>query len=144
MEILADTGVVPSSVLPDVEKQLAALRLRYPQSGLLLFDETMVRSGRWSGSPESSPAGFAAQLLATLQLDPRLDKAWYQLSTVYMQQKDTERACDALRRAIAIAPNKAQYHYRLAFAYRQAGDMAAFAAELAQYVRLHAATGSER
>ncbi len=137
MEVLADTGVVPRSVQPEAAKRLDKLRALYPNDGMILFDDAMVRSGRWSGDPSATPTWFAPMLHQALAMDPHLAKAYYQLALVAEQAKDYSAEISALKQAIGIDPGAEQFHYRLAFAYRASGDTANFQRELAKYTALH-------
>lgn len=138
MEVLSDTQVIPRSIQPEAEKHLADLHRRFPKDGVILFDYAMVKSGRWSGDKAASPSGFVGLLNAALVLDPHLAKAYFELSTIYDAEKDYPSEIAALKKAIAIDPNAEQSHFRLAFAYRQAGDQAHFQEELARFQELHA------
>ncbi len=138
MEVLADTGTVPSALRPEVQRHLADLHKRYPDDGTILFDYAMVKAGRWSGEGTVVTPEFVSQLRAALALDPHLAKAFFELSAIDDQKKDFSAEIADLKSAIAIDPEDPAYHFRLAFAYRQAGDLAAFRDELARYQALHA------
>ncbi len=58
MEILADTEIVPPALAPKITSQLASLHKRYPNDGLILFDYTMVQSGRWSNDKAATASTF--------------------------------------------------------------------------------------
>ena len=137
MEVLADTGVVPPSLQLEVQRHLANLHERYPADGTILFDYAMVKAGRWSGDGTGATPELVSQLKAALALDPRLAKAFFELSVIDDQKKNLEAEISDLKSAIAIDPDVPQYHFRLAFAYRQAGDPDAFRNELKRYQELH-------
>ncbi len=137
MEVLADTGIVPPSVRPAAERQFADLRRRYPADGLILFDEAMVRSGRWSGEQAAPLGDLMDEIKAALKLDPHLSKAFFELGVLCDESKDFRGEISALKSAIELNPRVERYHFRLAFAYRQAGDLDAFKRELAIYEDLH-------
>ncbi len=137
MEVLADTSIVPPSVRAQVERHLADLRRSHPADGLILFDEAMVRSGRWSGEHRSRSEGLIDQIKSALKLDPHLSKAFFELGALYDDEKDFRDEIAALKSAIDLDDKVEKYHYRLAFAYRQAGDMADYRRELALYESLH-------
>ena len=137
MEVLSDTGIVPPSLQAEVEGHLADLHRRYPRDGAILFDYAMVKAGRWSGSEAPASPELVSQLHAALTLDPHMEKAYFALSAIDDQRKDFQGEIAALKSAICIDPNVDQYHFRLAFAYRQAGDLSSFKDELARYRELH-------
>jgi tetratricopeptide (TPR) repeat protein len=139
MEVLADAKVVPRAVEPEVEKHLADLHRRYPADGLLLYDYAMVRSGRWSGDKGKTDPELVSGLKSALALDPHLSEASFELSQIDDQAKDYPEEIADLEKAIAVSPEVEQYHYHLAFAYRQHGDEQQFQQQLAVYQTLHAA-----
>ena len=71
MEILADTEIVPPALAPKITSQFASLHKRYPNDGLVLFDYTMVQSGRWSNDKAALPPHFTDSLKAALTLNPQ-------------------------------------------------------------------------
>ncbi len=138
MEILSETGKIPPGLLPAAVQHLTQLHQRYPSNGLILFDLTMARSGRWSGEQSATTPEFVAGLQQAVSLDPHLSKAYVALADVYEEKKEYPQEIAALRQAIALAPEQAQTHYRLAFAYRQAGDQQHFREEIERFQLLHA------
>lgn len=137
MELLAETEIVPPELVPRITSLFADLHKRYEHDGLILFDYTMVQSGRWSNSTDPLPPHFADFLEAALRLNPKLPQAYFQLSLVDEQQKNYAEEIRLLKKAIALDPNKEEYHYRLAFAYRKSGDEAKFREELNEFQKLH-------
>jgi tetratricopeptide (TPR) repeat protein len=137
MEILADTEIVPPSVQQRVIGLFEALQRRFPKDGLLLFDYTMVKSGRWSGEKDAIPANFVESLRAALALNPKLHQAYFQLGLVYGAQGKTADEIVFLRKAIALDSEKEQYHYHLATAYRKAGNQHAFEQEMDKFQEIH-------
>ncbi len=140
MEILADTEIVPPALSPRVASLFAALHKKYENDGLILFDYVMVQSGRWSDDKDAVPPHFTESLKAALRLNPNLPRAYFQLSLVSAQRRNYQDEIQFLRKAISLDPNNAEYHYRLAFAYRRSGDEAKFREELNEFQRLHDAT----
>lgn len=139
MELLAETEIIPPELAPRITTLLANLHKRYKQDGLILYDYTMVQSGRWSNSPDSPPPDFAASLEAALKLNPKLPQPYFQLSLIADQQKNYAEEIRLLKKAVELDPDKQEYRYRLAFAYRKSGDKAKFREELNQFQKLHAA-----
>lgn len=68
-----------------------------------------------------------------IQLDPQLGPAYLQLGILYSEQKDLPKAISAYQRAIGATPQLEQAHYRLAQAYRQAGEASKAHAEMQFY-----------
>ena len=137
MEVLADTKIVPKSLQAEAERRLDTLRLRHAGNGLLLFDYTMVKSGRWSGEKTAKSPELIALLQRALALDPKLSKAHFELALVYEEEKNYAGEITELKQAIRLSSDTAQFHYRLAFAYRAIGDMRHCKEELASYSLLH-------
>ncbi len=137
MEVLANTRVVPRSIQLEATRRFEELRERYPKDGLILFDYTMISSGRWSGLDGAATGDFIGSLKEALALNPGLAEAWYQLALTYDQGKSYALEIVALKKAIAIDAGQERYHYRLAFALRASGDAAGFKEELGVYAKLH-------
>ena len=117
---------------------LSELSRQHPEDGLLLFDLTMARSGRWSGDQPASTHALIADLQRALELNPHLPKAYVALAAAYDEQKRYPEEIAALRHASALAPDEAKTHYLLAFAYPKSGDQQRFHEELQRYQALHA------
>jgi len=58
MELLAETEIVPPELAPRIISLFADLHKRYEHDGLILYDYTMVQSGRWSRSTDPPPPHF--------------------------------------------------------------------------------------
>src|SRR5271165_972201 len=144
MELLADTEIVPPTLARRITSLFAALHRQYENDCLILFDYTMVQSGRWANDKDAVPPHFADSLKAALRLNPHLPQAYYQLGLISAQQQNYQGEIQYLKKAIALEPDKDEYHYRLAFAYRQSGDEAKFREELNEFQRLHNATSDDQ
>jgi tetratricopeptide (TPR) repeat protein len=75
-------------------------------------------------------------LLKSVQLDPKLAPGYLQLGIVYAEEQDLAQAISAYQQAISIDPNLEQAHYRLAQAYRQAGESANAHDEMQLYEKI--------
>lgn len=75
-------------------------------------------------------------LQQAIAIDSRWDQAFSELAKAYRGLGQTELAIESYDRAIAINPNKLEYHYALAALYRKAGRRAAATQELKTYARL--------
>jgi tetratricopeptide (TPR) repeat protein len=137
MEILAATEIVPPSLQQRVISFLADLQRRYPKDGLILFDYTLVKSGRWSGDQDAMPEHYADSMRAVLALNPELAQAHFQLALAYAHQGRYNDEIISLKKAIVLSPEKEEYHFRLASAYRKTGNNAGFDEEIAKFQRLH-------
>ncbi|MHB8217018.1 MAG: tetratricopeptide repeat protein [Candidatus Sulfotelmatobacter sp.] len=78
-----------------------------------------------------------------VQLDPTLGLAYLQLGILYSERKDLSNAIAAYRRAVAATPSLEQAHYRLAQAYRQAGETSKAQAELQLYEQISKGKAAE-
>ena len=74
-----------------------------------------------------------ALLLQSLAIENNWDQAFDELSKAYRGLGKTADAIEALRRAIALNPQKAQYHYVLARLYTQTHQPDEAKAQLAEY-----------
>jgi tetratricopeptide (TPR) repeat protein len=72
-------------------------------------------------------------LRKALSIDPKLAAAHSQLGALYFERKDFPAAIAAYRKAVESAPDLPDAHYRLAQAYRQAGEKVAAQQEFQLY-----------
>lgn len=72
-------------------------------------------------------------LQTAIRVDPTLGAAYLQLGILYSDQKSASSALAAYQKAAASAPDLPDAHYRLAQAYRQAGDKTKAQQELQLY-----------
>jgi len=92
--------------------------------------------------PESL-AQFKKYVVRATELDPASNSAWGTFGDQYLEvyeytsaADDLEESVAAYRRAIALYPNKAEYHGKLALALERAGEAAAAREEAKTAVRL--------
>ena len=71
-----------------------------------------------------------------VHLDPKLGPSYLQLGILYSERKDFSEAIAAYQQAIEATPRLEDAHYRLAQAYRQAGETAKAQAELQLYAQI--------
>lgn len=71
-----------------------------------------------------------------IEIDGSWDQAYSELAKAYRGLGQTDKAIDSMKRAIAINPNKLEYHYSLAALYRKAGRAAAAREELKTYEQI--------
>jgi tetratricopeptide (TPR) repeat protein len=72
-------------------------------------------------------------LLQAIQIDPSWDQEYDELAKAYRGLGQIDQAIEALKRAVVLNPNKAEYHYVLARLYTQAHQLAEAKAELSEY-----------
>ncbi|MFY9561341.1 MAG: tetratricopeptide repeat protein [Terriglobales bacterium] len=93
----------------------------------------------WKHS-NTQDAKTSAQVESLLEkavhLDPKLGLAHLQLGILYSDRGDFPKAISAYQQAIAASPQLEEPHYRLAQAYRRAGDKAKAQQELQLYQQL--------
>jgi tetratricopeptide (TPR) repeat protein len=94
----------------------------------------------WKRRKSPQDVADLAQVKSLLEkashLDPKLGPAYLQLGVLYSERKDLPSAIAAYRQAIEAAPRLEEAHYRLAQAYRQAGQTADAQAELQLYTQI--------
>jgi tetratricopeptide (TPR) repeat protein len=78
-----------------------------------------------------------------VRLDPKLAPAYLQLGILYAERKDFLRAIAAYRSSIEADPGLVQGHYRLAQAYKRAGEVQKAQQELQVYEQLAKKTQEE-
>ncbi|MFI5078681.1 MAG: tetratricopeptide repeat protein, partial [Vicinamibacteria bacterium] len=92
----------------------------------------------WKGVGEVDLARVEAHLRRAVALDGEYDKARLQLGILLSEQRRWADAIPELQRAVALAPEQPQGHFRLAHAYRRNGQTALADEELAIFERLKA------
>jgi tetratricopeptide (TPR) repeat protein len=92
--------------------------------------------GRKSADDSQTTAQVKSLLLKSTQLDPKFGPAYLQLGIVYAEEKQITRAISAYQQAIGITPDLEDAHYRLAQAYRKAGDPLKAQTELQLYQKI--------
>jgi len=93
----------------------------------------------WKGRKsldDAETAKVKASLEKAVHLDPKLGLAYLQLGILYSERKELSNAIAAYRHAIAADSRMEEAHYRLAQAYKQAGDASKAQAELKLYEQI--------
>lgn len=139
MEMIGETEQVPPSLEVEISARFASLVHLYPQNGKILYYYAMARSGMWSGQASASPR-TATLLQRAVVLDPHLAKAHFYLAQIEEQRKQFTRAIENYRKAADLSPTNDQYLYRLAFAYKEAGNQPMFQKELQKFRMVHQQT----
>ena len=86
-------------------------------------------------------ANAKTMLLQSIEIDGSWDQAYSELAKAYRGLGQTGNAIEALKRAIAINPDKPEYHYSLAALYRRAAKPAAATQELKIYEKIKSDAG---
>jgi tetratricopeptide (TPR) repeat protein len=91
---------------------------------------------RKSPEDDADLAQVKSLLEKAVHLDPKLGPAYLQLGVFYSERKDLANAISAYQRAITATPQLAEALYRLAQAYRQAGETSKAHAEIQLYEQI--------
>lgn len=128
------TEAMPSEA---IAQRLAGFAKLQPGNALAnYYYAVSLWKARKSAADDSALAQIESLLAKAVQIDPKLGEAYLQLGIVYAEQKETAKATSAYEQAIAATPDLAQAHYRLAQAYRLAGQPAKAQAELQLYEKI--------
>jgi tetratricopeptide (TPR) repeat protein len=94
----------------------------------------------WKRGNSSEDVEEWAQVKSLLEkavhLDPKLGVGYLQLGVLYSERKDLTRTISAYQQAIEATPRLEEAHYRLAQAYKQAGETSKAQAELQLYAQI--------
>lgn len=136
-EMLGDTEQIPPSLQSEITGRLSGLVRLYPQNGKLLFYYAMSLSGVWSGQDLSHLDLVIPMLERAIALDPKLAGPHDYLAQRAEQKGQNAEALDHYRQAAALSPGDERIAYRLAFAYKKAGDEVMFQKEMGRFRALH-------
>jgi tetratricopeptide (TPR) repeat protein len=118
----------------DVAKRLERFASLKPENALANYYYAISLLKRRTSTDEPATSRQVKSLLMkSVQLDPKLGQGYLQLGTIYAEEKDLSKAIAAYQQAIAADPELEQAHYRLAQAYRQAGEPLKAQSELQLY-----------
>jgi tetratricopeptide (TPR) repeat protein len=135
------TEPIPPEEIAQRLKRFAKLQ---PENALANYYYAMSLSKTHNSDTDSGALAQIESLLAkAVQLDPKLCEADLQLGIVYAEEKKTARAISAYEAAIKANPAMENAHYRLAQAYRQAGEPAKAQAEMQLYEKISKANADE-
>jgi tetratricopeptide (TPR) repeat protein len=127
-------GVSPE-LSGEITRRLARFVEQYPDraSGHFLYAMNL-----WKGDGEVDLTRVEALLRRAVALDASHARARLQLGILLSDQRRWRDAIPELQRAVALAPESPQGHFRLAHAYRRNGQAALADEELAIFERLKA------
>jgi len=119
---------------PVIAERLARFATLQPENALANYYFAVSLWQRRKSPDDFEAVSQVKSLLGkAVHLDPKLALAYLQFGIVYAEQKDLPKAISAYRQAIEASPRLEQAHYRLAQAYRQAGETTKARAELQLY-----------
>jgi len=130
-------GVSPAQS-DEITKRLARFVALKPAdaNGQYYYAMSLWRAPATGDGPDL--AKVEALLRKAAALDARHAKARVQLGILLSEQRRWREAIQALRAAVALEPDLAQAHFRLAQAFRRTGEAALADRELAEFERLKA------
>lgn len=131
---------------PDaVVERLARFARVHPENALAnYYYAASLRRRRVSSDDVADFAQVKTLLEKAVQLDPKLGLAYLQLGILYSEHNDFSRAIAAYQQAVAATPQLEEAHYRLARAYRRAGETSKAQAEVQLYTQISKQKEEER
>ena len=121
----------------DSTERLARFARLQPNNALAAYYHAVSLWRQRKASDDAATSSQVESLLEkAVQLDPKLAPAYLQLGIVLGERKKHPEAISAYQMAIEADPRLEQAHYRLAQAYRQAGEPAMAQKELQTYEAL--------
>ena len=109
--------------LPCAQQRLARFAHDQPRNALANYYYAVSLWKRERGSENSATLHQVEVLLQkAIAADPKLDAAFVQLGAVYAAEGNSQQAIDAYKKAIELNPQSGEAHYRLALAYKRAGQ----------------------
>jgi tetratricopeptide (TPR) repeat protein len=131
---LGKIQVVENAPSPEIAERLDRFVKLHPENALAnYYYAVSVWKRRKSSEDAENLAQAKSALEKAVRLDPTLGVAYLQLGNLYWEQKDFSGAIAAYQHAIEATPYSEDAHYRLAQAYRRAGETSKAQTELQQY-----------
>ncbi len=119
-----------------VERLGRFVRLQPENAMANYYYAVSLRKRRNSSEDVADSAQVKFLLEKAVRLDPQLGPGYLQLGVLYSERKDFSKAIFAYRQAIAVTPRLEEAHYRLAQAYKQAGETVKAQAELQVFTQI--------
>ena len=119
----------------EVRKRLAHLVQAYPKNAAANYYYAVSLWNRDAGAARRDEK-IERHLKQALTLDPKMADAHFQLGVLYQDQQKVPLAVREFELAVKAAPDNEKFHYRLAQAYKSAGNEEASAREFARYRQL--------
>ncbi len=135
--LMGKMQAVEASSSDAILERLARFVRLQPENALAnYYYAVSVWKRRQSSGDSRNFAQVKSFLEKAIQSDPTLGLAYLQLGILYSERKSLSNAVAAYQRAIGATPELEEAHYRLAQAYRQAGETSKAQAELQIYERI--------
>ncbi|HEX7895978.1 MAG TPA: tetratricopeptide repeat protein [Terriglobales bacterium] len=119
--------------LPCVVPELARFLRDQPENA---FANYYYAVALWKTQGSNGAEEVEKLLQKAIQVDPRFAEAYLQLGIVQTESGDSEHAMASFQRSIAANPGLPDPHFRLAQAYKRAGDDPSAAREFQTFQRL--------
>ena len=132
---LGKLQAVGSGLVPGVVERFERFERLRPENATATYYHALALWRRREGHPEAA-AQVEQLLLKTVDQDPRLAVGNLQLGILYADRKDWPKAIGALQRSVNADPELEEGHFRLANAYRMAGETGKAKVELEIYQRI--------
>jgi tetratricopeptide (TPR) repeat protein len=132
---LGKLQAVGSGLVPGVVERLERFERLRPENAAATYYHALALWKRREGHPEAA-AQVERLLRKAVEQDPRLAVGYLQLGILYAEQKDWPKAIEALRSSVNADPELEEGHFRLANAYRMAGETGKAKVELEIYQRI--------
>jgi tetratricopeptide (TPR) repeat protein len=131
----AESAKALAGVLPLV-RSLAAAR---PEAAIARYDDALVLSKAYPGGKNAPMnAQIEAEFQTAIKEQPQFAAAHFQLGLFYLHIDDVNSAIAELTEAVRLDPDVAEWHYRLARAYRRGGQTSASESEMQSFQKLKA------
>jgi len=130
----------------EIDERLGRFVRLHPQNPWANYYYAVSLGKHWKSQEEikiEDADEVKSLLTRAIGLDPKLGLAYLQLGIFYSEQKDFPKAIAAWQEAVAATPELEQAHYRLALAYRQAGEISKANFELQRYEKISAKKAQE-
>ena len=132
-----------SSTSPEVLERLRRFVTLQPENAEANYYYAVALGKQHRTSEKAAAAEIESLLNKAVRLDPKFALAYLQLGILHSQQDDDSAAIASYKRAIQIDPQLEEAHYRLAQAYRLAGQPDKAQDELRIYERLSKASAQQ-
>jgi tetratricopeptide (TPR) repeat protein len=134
-QFLGKLQAVGSGLVPGVVERLERFERLQPENATATYYHALALWKRRDGHPEAA-AQVERLLRKAVGRDPRLAVGYLQLGVLYAERKDWPKAIGALQSSVNVDPDLEEGYFRLANAYRMAGEPGKAKVELERYQRI--------